>query len=362
MISNRYQVFKSQLTFQVEGVDFFIKQYAIMVMRTTKHEITTSEGLISHLKSLNSSIFWSKLPNAISVLIQWKRWIAFTINESDPIISAEDLSKKIWLNYMNRISLDPWMVCNTSGESKKSHGNDMLNIFVTVCENTIYSLFSLTSWEDKLREDEFKKERDNNIILQREPVEVKPVDDINFLSRWNQVKSKNNTNLRPVIVSEDRLLEDSTPVSPPVRAHRPNVSSQFQTLFDSTNDTTLNLNEQFDKRPSVDTTLNLNEQFDRRPSVDTTLNLNEQFDRRDTNEGDMSPRERESLENVNGRVFVPKKQGMQVKLRRVSKKKEDTVEKNPNKKKNKKNKKTDHKWRGDHSSDTDSDLDSDFDL
>ena len=330
MISNRYQVFKSQLTFQVEGVDFFIKQYAIMVMRTTKHEITTSEGLISHLKSLNSSIFWSKLPNAISVLIQWKRWIAFTINESDPIISAEDLSKKIWLNYMNRISLDPWMVCNTSGESKKSHGNDMLNIFVTVCENTIYSLFSLTSWEDKLREDEFRKERDNNIILQREPVEVKPVDDINFLSRWNQVKSKNNTNLRPVIVSEDRLLEDSTPVSPPVRAHRPNVSSQFQTLFDSTND--------------------------------TTLNLNEQFDRRDTNEGDMSPRERESLENVNGRVFVPKKQGMQVKLRRVSKKKEDTVEKNPNKKKNKKNKKTDHKWRGDHSSDTDSDLDSDFDL
>jgi hypothetical protein len=144
-------VFQAHLTKAVESVDDVLKQIATQILQT--RDVSNPSELIRAMIPFEHEV-WKGLPSACHILQKWLDWVQVTHTHLTLVIpvSSETLLNTIWMNFLRRLSLDPWLVCassssslNTRAKNNTSHGNRVLGLFVSVCQQTIFSLFSLPS-------------------------------------------------------------------------------------------------------------------------------------------------------------------------------------------------------------------------
>jgi hypothetical protein len=135
----REKVFKARLRSLLEPVDFVVKNLTKDCVNSTG--VDTPQQLFSCLKDWKEQ-FWSAFPHAMVIIMEWANHAsAVLVTHGRPIgFFAEDLKTKIWQNFLQRLSLDSWLII---GKNNNSQGNEVLQIIMRVVNDTIYSQFPL---------------------------------------------------------------------------------------------------------------------------------------------------------------------------------------------------------------------------
>jgi hypothetical protein len=214
------QVIKSHLRVKVESIDQFVKNHAKQCIQDT-HPKTTYE-LFETLKmkpiSFDVVDFVTNKHESVTICTVLQNWIQFLglqLQQTPVKLSNQMLSVKIWKMFVTRMSLNPWFICS---ETKKSaeHGLEVLELFMQVCEDIVYSSFIMNVSDTIRTEPVITHKVIDNLELQRfgsKPIKTqieKPPTSRQFKTLFETTPHVPDTDIRlPSIEEENPMGSDS---------------------------------------------------------------------------------------------------------------------------------------------------------
>jgi hypothetical protein len=185
------KVFQAKLRCLLEPTDFLIKKLTRECLAQSGAQ--TPQQVFSCLKDWHKP-FWQQVPEALVVLMEWAHKAAFVCNPQQPqAFFVEDLKVKIWHNYIQRLSLDSWLLL---GKDQKSRGNEVLEIFMRVISDTLYSQFPLVMSLPPLERPSLERLSLERNTLERPSLETLERDRLEP-ARLNQVTPSTYTTVPP---------------------------------------------------------------------------------------------------------------------------------------------------------------------
>ncbi len=145
-------VFKSHLYRAAEGVVDAIKHVAATCLSESKPHST--DDLFKQLHGFEKQ-FWGEMPeNTMEICEMWLGHVSEEYH--DPEASESDLISYIYKRFITRLSFHPNLLCKTSTLAIDPDGNKLIELFVQVCENAIYSSvdYRIAGFMDSDEEDE----------------------------------------------------------------------------------------------------------------------------------------------------------------------------------------------------------------
>jgi hypothetical protein len=134
-------IFRAHMTFKMVGIDSTLKRIATQCVQ--HEEIRKPADLFARMKNHYEGEFWCSVPGTSKILETWIKWVAGVLTCPLPPLDISQLRNEIWLNFVNRLGLEPALICSTTGKPDNPHGHVLLQLFLQVVEETIYFQFSL---------------------------------------------------------------------------------------------------------------------------------------------------------------------------------------------------------------------------
>jgi hypothetical protein len=126
---SREQIYKSHLRMELESLDASIRSMV------RSHTYTPDFSVLLHKLLNDEQAFWSHYSTVITVSVEWMRWLHQTLGGSALTMLSHELQRKIWVNFLRRLSLDPWLITDRD----KSHGLELVEVMIRVIEDTLYT-------------------------------------------------------------------------------------------------------------------------------------------------------------------------------------------------------------------------------
>lgn len=139
----REKIFRGHLRIKTQGIDAVVKKIAGGAVDSRRPPRNVHEMFL-YLQTQTTE-FWNMMPDSIPIVRHWITWAITQLGECSEEVMTRDLQSRIWERFSQRLSLDPWLICSSenTGQSLDPHGNKMLEIFMQVVEDVVYSLFPL---------------------------------------------------------------------------------------------------------------------------------------------------------------------------------------------------------------------------
>ena len=134
-------LFRAHMAFEMVGIDSTLKRIATKCVQDGS--IRKPADLFTRMKNSYEGEFWFSVPGTSKILDTWIKWVAGVLTCPLPPLDISQLRNEIWLNFVNRLGLEPALICSTTGKPDNPHGQVLLQLFLQVVEETIYFQFSL---------------------------------------------------------------------------------------------------------------------------------------------------------------------------------------------------------------------------
>ncbi len=151
------EVIKSHLRNKVESIDHFVKTHAKQCNKETLPKTTYELFEILKIKPITFDVgdLLTNKPESVTICTILQNWISFVgsqVQQQPIVLSNQMLSVKIWKMFITRMSLNPWFICSDTKKSAE-HGLEVLNLFMEVCKDIVYSSFKMTAMDTNTMQD-----------------------------------------------------------------------------------------------------------------------------------------------------------------------------------------------------------------
>jgi hypothetical protein len=142
------QVIKSHLRNKVESIDQFVKAHAKQCNKDILPKTTYDLFEVLKMKPITfdvGDLVNNKHENVTicTVIQNWISFVGLQLHQPVVVLSNQMLSVKIWKMFITRMSLNPWFICSSEPKRSAEHGLEILNLFMEVCQDIVYSSFKI---------------------------------------------------------------------------------------------------------------------------------------------------------------------------------------------------------------------------